>query len=163
MHLATVPILNSMELFFPKSAQKQLMGKIAVKARNMILLVIFHISINNLFGKIVKGIFNLSFLGFMNFHTTIFWEQFHHAPSLRFFMHLATVPILNSMEPFPKSSRKQLAKMRTTLKIPGMNIYESWIFCWFLGNLWSSFLQKDFKAWWFQVYWWHERSVWLKC
>ena len=49
MHLATVPILNSMELFFPKSAQKQLMGKIAVKARNMILLEIPYLSINNLF------------------------------------------------------------------------------------------------------------------
>ena len=56
----------------------------------------------------------------MNFHTTIFLEQFLHTSSLRFFMHLATLPILNSMKVlFPKSAQKQLTKMRMTLKIPG--------------------------------------------
>ena len=93
------------------------MGKIPKKAKNMILLEFPDLSINNLFGEIARGIFGLSFLGYMNFHTTIFREHFHYAPNLKSFDALSD--IANVELNGTPLSQKKLAKIRMTLKIPG--------------------------------------------
>ena len=101
---------------FLNLSQSHLIGKIPKKARNMILLESLDLWINNHFGEISCGIFGFSFVGyfihelsFNSFLRTI--QSCTLAPYLRVLIHLATLPILNSMELlFPKMLKRNWKK-----------------------------------------------------
>ena len=96
---------------FLNLSQSHLIGKIP-ETRNMILLESLDLWIYNHFGEIRCGIFGFSFVGyiihelsFISFSRMI--QSWTLAPCLRVLIHLATLPILNSMELlFPKMLKR---------------------------------------------------------